>query len=283
MVGQGAATPDQTGELRGRTVDAVLQARMRSRRMTGKVLAPVLGRPLLSLLLERLRRCRTVGRLVVATTVDPADDAIAALCGAERVPVFRGDDEDVLDRLYQCGRRYGMRALARFTGDNPLIDPAVADRVIGFYLAHEDAYDYVSNNHPPTWPDGFEVEVVSLEALERAWREADKPFQREHATPYIWDQPGLFRVGNVALPDDRLYRETRWTIDHPEDYAFVRRIFEELYPGTPAFGMEDVLALLRRCPEIRALNAHLGSDIWYQHHLDDLRTVSPDALRKEGA
>jgi len=255
---------------------------MRSQRLPGKVVAPVLGRPMLSLIIERIRRCVTVRGIVVATTTDSADDPIEALCHTEGVRVFRGSDEDVLDRLYRCATHFGMTAFARFTGDNPLIDPHVTDQVVGFYLAHEGAFEYVSNNHPPTWPDGLEVEIVTLGALEQAWREAVKPFQREHGTPYIWDQPERFRVGNVALADDRLFRQTRWTLDHPEDYEFIARVYEALYPRNPAFGMDDVLALLRERPEIRRINAHLGAETWYQHHLTELRTVSPQVLRKDG-
>lgn len=263
-----------------KTIDAILQARMRSARLPGKSLAPVLGRPILSLIVERLRRCRTVRRLVIATSVDPLDDAIERTGGADGVPVFRGSEDDVLDRLYQCAAAFGMRVFARFTADNPLIDPAVADQVIGYFLDRDGELDYVSNNHPPTWPDGFEVEVVRVEALACARRETSRPFQREHATPYIWDQPERFRIANVALPSDDLFRRTRWTLDCPEDYEFVARVYEALYPVNPAFGMADILALLDREPDLRNINAHLGSETWYRDHLGELRTVSGDITRK---
>ncbi len=254
---------------------------MRSTRLPGKVLAPVLGKPVLVLILERLRRCRTLRRIVVATSDDPLDDAIQQACETQGVAVFRGSEEDVLDRLYRCARQFGMDAFTRFAADNPLVDPAVADHVIACFLTRRHDVDYISNNHPPTWPDGLEVEVLSVAALERAWREASRPFQREHATPYIWDHPEMFRTANVALPDDRLFQRTRWTLDCPEDYAFITRVYEALYPSSPAFGMPEILALLARRPELQRMNAHLSGETWYRHHLSELRTVSGDAVRKE--
>src|SRR5438132_928933 len=163
-------------------MDAILQARMSATRLPGKVLMPVLGRPTLSYNIARIRLAKTIDRVVVATTENREDDAVQRLCESEGVPVFRGREEDVLDRIYRCMKQFGMAHCAKFTADNPLIDPAVIDQVVGFYLAHPNEYDYVSNNHPPTWQDGQEVEVFSAAALETAWREATQPFQREHGT-----------------------------------------------------------------------------------------------------
>lgn len=261
-------------------IGAILQARMKSSRLPGKVLLPVLGRPILSFIIERIRKCQTVDRIVVAIPTSPDCEAIQKVCDAEGVEVFRGSENDVLARVYHCAERFKMDPVARFTADNPVIDPAVADLVIGFYLDHADEFDYVSNNHPPTWPDGCEVEVVRLSALKKAWQEATEPFQREHGTPYIWDQPELFRTGNVARSNGSLFQHMRWTLDRPEDYEFIRRIYEELYPHKPAFAMDDVLELLRHKPDIHRINSHLAGELWYRDHLRKLRTISPDILRK---
>ena len=263
-------------------MDAILQARMSATRLPGKVLMPVLGRPLLSHNIERIRRAKTTDRVIVATTDKREDDAIQRLCETEGVPVFRGSEEDVLDRTYRCMKQFGMEHGAKFTADNPLLDPAVIDRVVGFYLAHPGGYDYVSNNHPPTWQDGQEVEVFSAAALEAAWREAKEPFQREHVTPFIWDQPERFRTGNVARADDRWYRDYRWTLDYPEDYAFVKAVFEELYPSRPDFTTDDVMELLKRRPDIHAINANRAGYVWYRDHLDSLRTVAGSGHLKHG-
>jgi spore coat polysaccharide biosynthesis protein SpsF len=263
-------------------IDAILQARVSATRLPGKVLMPVLGRPILSYNIERIRRAKTVKRVIVATTENREDDAIQRLCESESVPVFRGSEADVLDRIYRCMKLFGMERCAKLTADNPLVDPAVIDQVIGFDLARAGDYDYVSNNHPPTWQDGQEVEVFNASALEAAWLEATQPFQREHVTPFIWDQPERFRLGNVARAEDRWYRDYRWTLDYPEDYAFVKAVFETLYPARPDFGTEDVMELLRRQPEIHALNASRAGYVWYREHLDSLRSVAGGGHLKQG-
>ena len=254
-------------------MDAILQARMKSSRLPGKVLMPALGRPILSFNVERLRRARTIDRVIVATSDTTEDDAIQKMCEAEGILFFRGSEENVLDRIYRCVRQFGIDVVAKFTADNPLIDPAVIDHVVGFYLAHSDEYDFVSNNHPPTCQDGQEVEVIRTAALEIAWREADKPFQREHVTPFIWDQPERFRLGNVARADDQWYHAYRWTLDYPEDYEFIKRVYEELYPRKPEFSMQDLMEFLRQRPDIYAINSNRAGYVWYREHLDNLQTV----------
>jgi spore coat polysaccharide biosynthesis protein SpsF len=246
---------------------------MKSSRLPGKALMPVLGRPILLLNVERLRRARTIESVTVATSHAPEDDAILAACAEEGVPVFRGSEEDVLDRIYQCAAHFGWWAFAKFTADNPLIDPAVIDRVVGTFLREPEQYDYVSNNHPPTWQDGQQLEVVRTAALAEAWRAAAQSFQREHVTPFIWDQPARFRIGNVALEDDCWYRQYRWTLDYPDDYTFVRTVYERLYPTRPDFDTADLMALLEADPEIAAINAHHAGTVWYDQHLDALKTI----------
>lgn len=246
---------------------------MKSSRLPGKVLMPAVGRPILSLNIERLRLARTVSTVVVATSTDAEDDAIEACCEAEGIAVFRGSQDDVLDRIYRCVAQHGWRVFAKFTADNPLIDPDVIDRVVDVFLQSPDRYDYVSNNHPPTWQDGQEVEVIRASALEEAWRRADQPFQREHVTPYIWDQPERFRTANVARENDDWYHQYRWTLDYPEDYAFVKAVYERLYPASPRFGTAELMALVAAEPHIHALNASRQGNVWYEQHKDVLRTV----------
>lgn len=260
---------------------AVLQARMKSSRLPGKVLMPALDRPLIGHNIERILRARTIAGVVVATSDDASDDGLARACEDIGVPVHRGSDEDVLDRIYRCATARAWTGFAKLTADNPLIDPAVIDRVVTVYMEHPDQYDYVSNNHPPTWQDGQEVEVIRVSALERAWREAVQPFQREHVTPFIWDQPDFFRIANVARPDDDWYGRYRWTLDYPEDYEFMRRVFEELYPSNPAFDTEDLMAFLEARPEIHAINASHAGYIWYREHAGALRTVQGTGHMKE--
>jgi spore coat polysaccharide biosynthesis protein SpsF len=229
----------------------VLQARVSSSRLPGKVLREVLGRPMLSLQIERLRRSRAMQALTLATSDDPSDDALAELARAEGLDCFRGSLDDVLDRVYQAARRHAPDHVVRLTGDCPLADPALIDLVIERHLA-EDA-DYTSNALEPTYPDGLDVEVVRFRSLEQAWREARLPSQREHVTPFLYADPKRFRV--VSVKSERDLSRLRFTVDSADDFQFVERIYAALHPSHPAFTTADVLALLDAQPELLALNA----------------------------
>lgn len=228
----------------------VLQARMSSTRLPGKVLAPILGRPMIARQLERLARATRLERLVVATSIDPGDDPLAAECAALGVACFRGSLDDVLDRFHAALAGTGARQVVRLTADCPLTDPALIDALVEFHLT--GGYDYSSNCVPPTLPDGLDAEILKIEVLERAWREAREKADREHVTQYVVKRPQVFRIG--ALTNDEDLSAHRWTVDEPEDLEFVRRVYTELYPGNPAFGWRDVLALVARHPEIAAIN-----------------------------
>jgi spore coat polysaccharide biosynthesis protein SpsF len=255
-------------------VKAVLQARMQASRLPGKVLMAVNGRPIIDYNVERLRRARHIDEVIIATTSEPADDAIAAFCAEHGIRCFRGSEADVLDRLYHCVRAFGLDVMARLTADNPLIDPAVVDGVIEVYLADPERWDYVSNNHPPTWQDGQEVEILPTPVLETAWQEADKPFQREHGSPFIWDQPRRFRVGNVQREEgDAWYHQYRWTLDYAEDFELMKRIYEGLYPAKPTFSTDDLMRWLEEHPEVMRLNSMHAGYVWYDQHRGDLQTI----------
>ncbi len=241
----------------------ILQARLSSRRLPGKVLKPILGRPMLERQLERLRRSRRMDGLVVATSTDPSDDAIAVLCRSLGVECFRGSLEDVLDRFYRAALRHSPRAAVRLTADCPLADPDVIDRLVELHAA--GGYDYTSNTLVRTYPDGLDAEVVALACLEVAWREAALSSEREHVTPFIYNHPQRFRLGNLAQPADLSH--LRWVVDEPEDLAFVSAIYEALYPGNTAFVTADVLALLADRPEIAAMMARAPTNEGYQRSL----------------
>ncbi len=253
----------------------VVQARRGSSRLPDKVSLPLAGQPLLVRMVERVQRARLAGQVVVATTTDPADDALGALCAAHGIAVFRGSPTDLLDRHYQAARAFGADAVVKIPSDCPLIDPAVIDRVLGFYLETAGQYDFVGNLHPATYPDGNDVEVMPLGALETAWREARRPLEREHTTPFFWENPGRFRLANVAWETGLDYSMShRFTIDYPADYDFVKAVYDALYPANPAFGLADILALLRREPGIFGLNNALAGVNWYRNHLGELKTVA---------
>jgi transketolase len=229
---------------------------------------------------ERVMASRLCGKVVVATTENPADDLVWEVCQQAGIACFRGHSEDLLDRHYQAALQYGADTVIKIPGDCPLIDPAVIDAVIAYYLEHADSYDYVSNLHPATFPDGNDVEIMPLRVIEEAWKNATRAFEREHTTPYIWERPEAFRIGNVVMEGGRDYSMThRLTIDYEEDYQFIKAVWEELYPVNALFGARDILELLERRPDIYTINRSLAGVNWYRNHLGELKTVEAEQTR----
>ena len=237
--------------MRDGRVIGILQARMSSTRLPGKVMKPILGLPMLARQLERLLRCRALDQLKVATSVEPSDDSIEQLCRSIGVSCFRGQHADVLDRFYHCAKGAGADHVVRLTGDCPLSDPVLIEGLVAFYFEHN--VDYASNCRPPTLPDGLDAEIFSFKALAEAWSEASEPHAREHVVPFIVRQPQRFAAANWSYSED--LSTLRWTVDEPEDLAFVTKVYEHLYPAKADFGMSDVLSLLRRHPELTGMNS----------------------------
>lgn len=231
---------------------AILQARVSSTRLPGKVLKPILGKPMLSHQIDRVLQSRRIDQLVIATSTDPSDDQLEILCRQTGVSCFRGSLNDVLDRFYLAAKTRRPQHVVRLTGDCPLIDPEIIDAVIDFYLA--GSYDYASNAIQPTFPDGLDVEVFRFSTLKQAWKEAALPSQREHVTPFIHQQPDRYRIGHYCNAEDLSH--LRWTVDEPEDFKLITLIYETLYPANPDFTMQDILNLVDAKPELRTLNAH---------------------------
>jgi spore coat polysaccharide biosynthesis protein SpsF len=262
----------------------VVQARTGSTRLPGKVLLPLAGEPLLLRMLERVKAARTPFTIVVATTTAPEDDAVRDLCAANGIRCYSGHPTDLLDRHYNAALSVGADAVAKVPSDCPLIDPAVIDTVLGYAAAHPADFDFVSNLHPPTYPDGNDVEIMPMKVLETAWKEARKDYEREHTTPFIWEQQERFRIGNVVWATGLDYSMShRWTIDYAEDYTFLQRVYDRLWtPDRPVFSMQDILALLEREPEIALINARHAGVNWYRHHLGELKTIRADQTRRTG-
>lgn len=259
----------------------VIQARTGSSRLPNKVMMPLAGRPLLERMIARVQAARHPDAIVVATTTEAADEPIRDLAAALGVACYSGSRDDLLDRHYHAARLHDADVVVKIPSDCPMIDPTAIDRVIGHYLAFPDAYDYVGNLHPASWPDGNDVEVMPMRALEIAWRSARRPLEREHTTPFLWENTDRFRIGSVRWERNVDYSMThRWTIDYPEDYAFIAAVYDALVPRLgPVFGADAVLDLLRERPELAAINAHLAGVNWYRHHLDELRTVDGSMTR----
>jgi spore coat polysaccharide biosynthesis protein SpsF len=251
----------------------VVQARMSSTRLPGKVMLPILGKPLLVRMIERVKNSILAGKIIVATSTNQDDDQVENLCEQNNLTCFRGHLTDLLDRHYQVGKLYNAEAIVKIPSDCPLIDPQIIDRVLKFYIDNEE-YDFVSNLHPATYPDGNDVEIFSFQALEHAWRDATKNFEREHTTPFIWEHQDMFEVANVEWETGLdLSSSLRFTIDYEEDYQFIKKVFEELYPQNPKFGLNDILRLLEQKPEIAEINHKFAGSYWYDNHLNELKNI----------
>lgn len=242
---------------------AIVQARMGSTRLPGKTLANIVGKPMLAHVVERLRGARLLQGIVIATTAKGADDAIVKLAEKLMAYVFRGSEDDVLDRYYQAFRKHPADVVVRVSSDCPLADPHVVDRVVSHYLRGN--YDYVSNVLKRTYPDGLDVEVFSFKALEKAWQEAKWTSEREHVTSYIWNNPDKFRLANVENEVDLSH--FRWTVDGKEDLEFVRQVYKHLYKERQIFYMEDILELLREHPNLKQINQGIATNEGYAKSL----------------
>lgn len=219
---------------------AILQARMSSTRLPGKVMKRVAGRPMVERQIERLRRCATLERVIVATSDDASDDPLAHFLETIGVEVFRGSLHDVLGRYVGAVQALGVEGqVVRLTADCPLADPSVIDDCVR--LQARLGVDYASNGQRRTYPRGLDVESFGLDALLTAGREASDPYDREHVTPFLYRNPGRFTQGELV--QDRDESALRWTVDTPEDFAFVERVYAALYPTKPEFTSDDVRAL----------------------------------------
>ncbi len=235
----------------------IVQARMASTRLPGKILKEVMGKTLLEYQIERLHRVRLVDQIVIATTDQIQDQPIVDLCIKLNVPHFRGSEMDVLERYYGASLQYNADSIVRVTSDCPLIDPAVIDRVLEFYQKHHEEYDYVTNTLEPehTYPRGMDTEVFSFRALQEAYFEATDQPEREHVTVFIKRRPERYRLANV--PYYHNYSNYRWTVDTPEDFELISKIISNLCPLKPCFTLEDCLALLKEHPEWTKINRNI--------------------------
>lgn len=234
----------------------IVQARMGSTRLPGKVMKPVLGVPMLVRQLQRLARCKLSDAIVVATTTRPEDTPIVDLVASTADPhCYRGPEDDVLARYLGAAKACEADAVVRVTADCPLIDPEIVDLAISTYLRERSHIAYVTNGVIRTYPRGLDVEVFPIGALETAEAEAISASDREHVTPFIWRRPERFP--RYDLTDDADNSHLRWTVDTLDDFLLITRIYEMLFPSNPTFGYQDALGLIRAHPELSVLNAHV--------------------------
>lgn len=234
----------------------IVEARMRASRLPGKVLKPILGRPMLDLMIERLRRARTIDRLVVATTDQAVDEPILRLADSLGVACFRGSEEDVLDRVLKAAQSVGADVIVETTGDCPLHDPAIIDKVVADYRL--GGADFVANMLEYSTPRGTDVRVFSTAALAHIAATSNDPADREHVSLHFWEHPDRYRLRNVVCEMGADAPGFRLTVDTAEDLELVRRVYEALYPANPRFTIAEVLDFLRRNPEVAAINQNIA-------------------------
>lgn len=233
---------------------AIVQARTGSHRLPGKVLTDISGRPMLERVLARLRRCPALDAIVVATSTAAGDDAIVSACQHWGMAVFRGSEDDVLDRFYQAARIFSAGVCMRITADCPLLDPSICALILQRFQAAWPAIDYASNTIEHTFPRGLDAEVFTYAALEKTRLLATQAYERAHVTAFIYQHPELFRLCSVTQRPAR--PDLRWTVDTPEDLEFVRQVYRRLGPGDE-FGQAEVLQLLEQEPQLSQINAHI--------------------------
>jgi len=241
---------------------AIIQARMGSTRLPRKVMLGILGKPVLWHVINRISKSRLIDGLFVATTVNSEDGVIVEFCKSNGVLVFRGSENDVLDRYYLCAKKYNIKDIVRITADCPLHDPNIIDMVINEYLKGD--YDYASNTIEYTFPDGFDVEIFSFIALEDAWKNAKLPSEREHVTPYIRKNE---KIKKKNIFSNKKYPIYRCSLDNPEDYEFIKRIYEGI--GKDMFYIDDIINYLRGHQELLKINQHIKINEGYLKSLKE--------------
>lgn len=244
----------------------IIQARVESTRLPSKVLLDLYGKSVLERVLERTSASRLVSKVAVATGIGKENLPIVRICATKGIPVFCGSEEDVLDRFYQLAKLFNPENVVRITADCPLIDPAVIDLVIKNHM--RSGADYTSNNAPPTFPDGEDVEIFTFSALRDAWKNASLMSEREHVTPYI--RKHKFDLHCVQNKID--LSSKRWTLDDPEDYKFIKAVYQA-FKGKNMFAMNDVLRLLAKNPKMEKINAGISRNEGYKKSLREDKVV----------
>lgn len=236
-------------------VVAIIQARMGSTRLPGKVLKKILDKPMLAYQLERIAASKWIDQFLVATTVDEKDDPIISFCHSMDISYYRGSEQDVLERYYQAAVDVDADIIVRLTSDCPLVDPKQIDKVIQQYFLHYHPLLFVSNTVERTLPRGMDTEVFSFNVLKTAYNNTNSKADREHVTRYMLNHPRIFTLMNVSSEKD--YSNHRWTVDTAEDFLLIEKILTTLYPENPLFTLEDTIQLLDKNPEWRLINSHI--------------------------
>lgn len=243
------------------SVNAIIQARCGSTRFPNKVFALIDGKPLLWHVVNRLKYATKIDDIIVATTVSEKDDKIEEWCKENKVHCFRGSEENVLNRYYSASEAFPSNYVVRITADDPFKEPKVIDAVITKLI--EEGYDHVTNNLPPSFPEGLDCEAFKKSALDRSEKEAETAFEREHVTQYIYHHPEIFKIGNVSNGEDLSY--LRWTVDKDVDFEMVKAVYAHRNPANKGILlMDEILEILKTNPEIEKINSEVERSAMYK-------------------
>jgi spore coat polysaccharide biosynthesis protein SpsF len=238
-----------------KNVVGIIQARLGSTRLPGKILKKVKGKTLLQHMVERLSHSKYMHKIVIATTTNPIDDALELFAKRNRYLFCRGSESDVLDRFYKAAIHFNADIVVRLCSDCPIIDSYYVDEIIRVFLNNMENISLVCNKMPFTFPDGFDAEVCSFETLETVWKNASTSYEREHVFPFLYFRPEQFPIINVEYKGDSLFHTHRFTLDYKEDYLCIKEVIENLYDVKPLFGLGDIIKLTKEKPEILEMNS----------------------------
>ena len=236
------------------SIIAILQARMSSTRLPNKVLKLIVNKPMLQLQIERIQQAKLIDKIVVATSTMDEDNTIEQLCYQLNISCYRGSLDNVLDRFYQAASKFNATHIVRLTGDCPLIDPQIIDNVVALHLKQKS--DYTSNCRIPCLPDGLDVEIINKNSLKTSWIYASRPSEKEHVTQYIRNNEDLFKLVDYQHSPD--LSAHRWTVDEPDDFEFVNKVYQNLYNKKVNFTTSDILSLLEKQPELTTINCQIN-------------------------
>ena len=243
------------------STNAIIQARCGSTRFPNKVFADINGKPLIWHVVNRLTHAKTINKIVIATTINEKDDKIEKWCNENNVACYRGSENDVLNRYYSASVAFPSDIVVRITADDPFKEPAVIDAVVNKLI--NEGFDHVTNNFPPSWPEGLDCEAFTFAALEASEKSANDAFEREHVTQYIYHNPDKFKIGNVASPKNLSY--LRWTIDKEVDYEMVKAVYAHRNPAnTDILLLDEILDILEKNPEIKEINSSVERSAMYK-------------------
>jgi spore coat polysaccharide biosynthesis protein SpsF (cytidylyltransferase family) len=251
-------------------VVALIQCRMGSTRLPEKVMMDLCGKPVIGKIFDRLKACRTVDEIVICTADTPQNQVIVDYANANHLPVHAGSENDLVDRIYQMAKRFHADVVIRVTADCPLVDPALVDRLVDASIA-DPTLEYITNILPPTFPDGLDLDVVSMKAIQKVWdRSRGDAFKSEWFNHDLRNNPDIYKT--LKITNDVDLSQMRWTVDYPEDMELIRVIFTRLSPNGEPFGMNDILKLLEEHPVLGEINAKYVRDAAYYAAIEAAKT-----------